>query len=311
MTIPPIVVQPVQPQPSSSDAPAILLPVPASVFAERGSRFAHLATDHSLADWLGFLARLSQAQHLALASLSPPALPAPDQLALSLAHGMPPLNPDACPPPAIWRSVLRTLIDSLSGAALSPARAVLTALRTTPDERLDEMAAAVLGGDADNLAAHSGGELCFVAAALQVVWTALAARLDARAVAAAQMPPGVCPCCGSPPVASVVRLAPEVNNLRYLHCSLCNAEWNLTRALCSACRSDQGVALQKIEGSSGAVHAETCDSCKSYLKIMYQEKDPRVDPVADDLATLALDLLLDEAGYSRSGPNLLLFGGSG
>jgi FdhE protein len=42
-----------------------------------------------------------------------------------------------------------------------------------------------------------------------------------------------------------------------------------------------------------------------------QEKAPSVDPVADDLATLALDLLVDEAGYSRSGPNLLLLGGAG
>jgi FdhE protein len=30
--------------------------------------------------------------------------------------------------------------------------------------------------------------------------------------------------------------------------------------------------------------------------------------VADDLATLALDMLVDEAGYGRSGPNLLLVG---
>ena len=45
-----------------------------------------------------------------------------------------------------------------------------------------------------------------------------------------------------------------------------------------------------------------------YLKIVYQEKDPNVDPVADDLATLALDMLVDEAGYERSGPNLLLIG---
>ena len=30
--------------------------------------------------------------------------------------------------------------------------------------------------------------------------------------------------------------------------------------------------------------------------------------LADDLATLALDMLVDEAGYVRSGPNLLLIG---
>jgi FdhE protein len=41
-----------------------------------------------------------------------------------------------------------------------------------------------------------------------------------------------------------------------------------------------------------------------------QDKDPLVDPVADDLATLPLDLLVDEAGYERSGPNLFLLGGA-
>jgi FdhE protein len=34
--------------------------------------------------------------------------------------------------------------------------------------------------------------------------------------------------------------------------------------------------------------------------------------VADDLATLSLDMLVDESGYARSGPNLLLvIGASG
>ena len=67
-----------------------------------------------------------------------------------------------------------------------------------------------------------------------------------------------------------------------------------------------------VEGNhyfpADAVRAETCDACKSYLKIVYQEKGP-VDPVADDLATLTLDILVDEAGYARSGPNLLLVPG--
>jgi FdhE protein len=80
------------------------------------------------------------------------------------------------------------------------------------------------------------------------------------------------------------------------------------RATCTACDTDKEVALQELEGNKGAVRAETCDACQSYLKIVYQEKDPRVDPVADDLATLALDMLVDEAGYQRSGPNLLLIG---
>jgi len=69
--------------------------------------------------------------------------------------------------------------------------------------------------------------------------------------------------------------------------------------------------LQEIEGAKGTVRAECCDGCKSYLKIVAQDKDPHVDPVADDLATLALDMLADEAGYERAGPNLLLMGAYG
>jgi FdhE protein len=63
-------------------------------------------------------------------------------------------------------------------------------------------------------------------------------------------------------------------------------------------------------GIAAARRAEACDECKSYLKIFYQEKDPAVDPVADDLASLALDVLVDERGYGRSGPNLLFHPGS-
>jgi FdhE protein len=153
--------------------------------------------------------------------------------------------------------------------------------------------------------------LPYVAAALQVLWTAGAARLGVAEITALDVP-GVCPCCGFLPVASVVRSGGEVGNLRYLHCALCNTEWNLVRVKCTACDATEGISYRHLEaeGMQGAdaVRAETCDSCKSYLKIVYQEKGP-VDPVADDLATLALDILVDEAGYARSGPNLLLVPG--
>jgi FdhE protein len=97
----------------------------------------------------------------------------------------------------------------------------------------------------------------------------------------------------------------EVPKLRYLHCGLCNTEWHLGRVVCAACRDGNRIAYRYIEGSDGTVRAETCGACKSYLKILYREKSPEADPVADDLATLALDLLVEEAGYDRMSPNLL------
>ena len=66
-----------------------------------------------------------------------------------------------------------------------------------------------------------------------------------------------------------------------------------------------GIAFRSIEGKYSSVCAETCDACKGYLKIIYREKSPAADPVADDLATVPLDLLLEQAGYNRMSPNLL------
>ncbi|MBW7901320.1 MAG: formate dehydrogenase accessory protein FdhE [Rhodocyclaceae bacterium] len=300
-------IKPIDFNPPTEEAPAILLPVAAAVFAERAERFTALAAGHRLADWLLFLGHLTRAQHEALQSL--PELPLPSAAALerARAHCMPPLDATAAERPPVWREVLRQLIAALLPHAPENSVPLLAALADADDIRLEALADGLLHGEPDPAAA---GELPLVAAALQVVFTAQAARLDATQLQKLDAP-GVCPCCGSLPVASLVRLSPAVNNLRYLHCGLCNAEWNVPRATCTACGGDKGLALHQIDGSDGRVRAETCDGCKSYLKIAYQEKDPRIDPVADDLATLALDLLVDEAGYGRSGPNLLLVNAAG
>jgi len=57
------------------------------------------------------------------------------------------------------------------------------------------------------------------------------------------------------------------------------------------------------------VKAEACDACHSYLKQVYMTKAPQADAVADDLATLTLDMLMAERDYLRSGPNLLFIPG--
>ena len=296
-------------QAPTEEAASILLPVTSTLFADRAARFASLAEGNSLGDWLAFLGQLSRAQQNALPLASTVVLPAPEQLALAREHAMPPLDPGVRP--VEWRAVLRQLVGELAVASPLPPSNVaeaLAALQAADDDRLEALAEQLLSGEPDAAAA---AELPFVAAALQVVYTQLASLLDAASVQKLDYH-NVCPCCGSPAVASVVRLGAAINNLRYLHCSLCNSEWNVPRAVCTSCDSDKAVALQELEGGEGqkvkAVRGETCDGCKSYLKIVYQDKDPLVDPVADDLATLALDVLLDEAGYQRAGPNLLLIG---
>ena len=62
-----------------------------------------------------------------------------------------------------------------------------------------------------------------------------------------------------------------------------------------------------MEGQSEAIKAEACPSCHSYRKIFYQEKDLNVDPIADDLATLQLDILMADEGLERSSGNPFLW----
>lgn len=291
---------------STSTPPLVRAPFPASVFADRARRFEFLAENHSLGDWLRFLAALTRAQHAALQTLD--SLPLPDAAALerARAHAMPPVPAQHWTRDAAWRKVLRAIVADLgAGSAPAAVAASCTQLSAADDARLEALAERVLRTE---LYGDDAALLPYVAAALQVYWTALAAGLGAAAIPALDVP-GVCPCCGSLPVASVVRASPEAGNLRYLHCSLCNTEWNLVRVKCAACDSTAKIAYRQIEGSdlknADAMRAETCDDCMSYLKILYLDKAPEGDPVADDLATLALDLLVDEAGYSRAGPNLL------
>jgi FdhE protein len=82
------------------------------------------------------------------------------------------------------------------------------------------------------------------------------------------------------------------------------------------CGSTKSLAYQSLQlvdsEASGiaAVQAETCDDCDGYLKIMHTDRDPFVEPIADDLATLTLDFLLAESGKHRFGRNLMLLFGA-
>jgi FdhE protein len=77
--------------------------------------------------------------------------------------------------------------------------------------------------------------------------------------------------------------------LRYLHCNLCETEWHVVRVKCSNCEQTRDLHYWSLENEEAAVKAESCGDCGTYLKILYQEKDPKVEAVADDLASLVLD----------------------
>ena len=294
---------------ASSDPPRVIVPERGTIFADRARRFAALAEGHALGDWLQLLGRLTQAQHAVMQAWPAELLPDGPALEQARLHRMPPVLCTHWPRDPLWRDALGQIVTALKEDPSEQVREHCKALAVATPQALEMVVDRILRNE---FYGPDSRLLPYVAAALQVYWTALAAALGAARIPMLDVP-GVCPCCGSLPVASVVRIAPEVNNLRYLHCSLCNTEWHLVRAKCAACDATGKVALRQLEGSNlpnaAAMRAEVCDDCKSYLKILYQDKAPGGDPVADDLATLALDILVDETGYSRAGPNLLLVPG--
>jgi FdhE protein len=290
--------------------PRVVLPMGRDIFGERATRFASVAAGNAMSGYLQLMAKVARAQQSALARRKAEAVPEAAMTA-SREYGMPPLSAQAHERSAQWRADLADIVSQVRAQSTNGVQAALTTLDTLDEAAQESLADRLLAGsslDAD------AALVPFIGAALQTYFTRLAATLDVALVEHCDIP-GICPVCASRPVASVLRIGGDQANLRYLVCSLCATEWNMSRIQCSSCDTDKGVKYLLLEPeveSKGepAARAETCDECKSYLKIFYQEKDPHLDPTADDLATLALDLLVDEKGYARSGPNLLFHPGT-
>jgi FdhE protein len=292
--------------------PRLRLPDRTQVFSRRAERLRELAGDgcigHAIGEYLRLMATVADTQQAALGAFEAK-LPSAEQMAHARQHGMPPVHAAAFAREKHWRDVLAQLCSVVARHSDLPDRVhdVCERLSQLPAEQTEMEADALLSAGSEPVDPASAPLLM---AALQVYWVDLASRLAAANLAALDVPL-VCPVCGTWPVASVVRTDPGAQGFRYLHCALCATEWHMVRVTCTHCGGTKGIDYRSIEGGPEAIRAECCESCRTYRKILYQEKDSRVEPVADDLASLALDLLLSEAGYHRASGNPLLWQSKG
>lgn len=287
--------------------PRVRLPAGASVFSDRAARLRQLAPDSPLADYLLMMAHLADGQKLAYKTFVIPTV-SEEQISRAQSHGMPPLQAMGQARDPVWLDILFALIDHMMGDGIASSQAVevFLALKeklTHDPAALEKMADTLLANDDRGIDAAVAP---IIMAALQVYWTHLAADFDEKQLPVVN-PFGVCPCCGSAPVASIVRVGGKEDGCRYLSCSLCSTESHLVRVTCSHCQETKDISYHSLEGGLQAVRAESCESCRVYRKILYQEKDIYVDPIADDLASLALDVLMGEEGYMRASGNPLLW----
>ncbi len=300
-----------QPDPSViggvSRAPFAILPDPVALFEARARRFAFLSETSRLAPYLAFLGQVSALQARLAATLPPVPPVAADTARRAASGGMPPIDRGRLAADPLLAETLTALCEGARDIAMPDAArlaldAVAAAAGSDEDDRL-WLLGNVLADDIpeDSAAAH-----LFAGAAVQVHLARLAATLDAAALVPVGV--GICPTCGGRPVTSSVTGAMGVENLRYATCAGCATRWNEVRIKCLCCGSTKGLSYRSVETVDATVKAEVCGECNHWIKILYEVKNPTLDPVADDVVSLGLDLLMKETGAVRGGVDIYLAG---
>ena len=301
---------PLQPDPGMiggiAQAPFALPPDPKRLFARRAARFDALADASPMAPYLYFLGALTAIQADLAAALPRPEAPALDRIALARTGGMPILDrarlADA---PQLSDAMERLFAEARTVAKPVAAEHALHEVIACDDAARRAMAANVL---ADTIPFDAVAQHLYVAAAVQIYATLCAGALSAADLAPVAV--GVCPACGGPPVASMVVGFQGAEGVRYAVCSCCATQWNEVRVKCLACGSTKGIGYRAVDdgGDDATVKAEVCDECHGWLKIFHQNRNPSLDPVADDVGSLGLNLLMRDTDYRPAGFNPFLVG---
>src|ERR1700686_820396 len=212
-----------------AEPPFVRLPDPKRIFAERAERFAALASGHELAPYLLFLAALSEAQHKAQDGTPLPELPPADAIARAREFGMPPLDRNRFTASAEFDAVFGRLLDLAQAIDKPAAPAEALARVVSADAAMrDAMIRNVL---ADSIPVEQLADHVYTAAAMQLHFAGLAARLDDKRLV--PVGDGACPACGAPPVSSMVVGWPRAHGTRFCACSLCGTFWKYVRIKCT------------------------------------------------------------------------------
>lgn len=271
-----------------------------SLYSRRAERMRQLAKGSPLGDYLEFAASVVDAQDKARHD-HPLTVDLTD--VLKNASDRPPLATDTYPRSEHWQTLLLSIIAELQPDAPEHVAPVLESLQKMSSQEREALATALLAGEYGKVGSDKA---TFLWAALSLYWAQMASQIPGKARTEYGEGRHFCPVCGSAPVASLVHIGADTG-LRYLHCSLCESEWHMVRVKCTNCEQGGQLDYWSLDSEKAAVKAESCGDCGSYLKILYQEQDQYVEPVADDLASLVLDAKVEEEGFARSSINPFMF----
>lgn len=283
--------------------PALLFANPKNLYQRRIKRLKQLAAqENPLADYLSFVAQVTQAQLEVLSKH--PIAKEPRLENITLEQNT--LYANQWQRDPIWIKLLYALLDEISPQDNEMIAATIDWLRKASELELNELADQLLQANEHKLPQDKTDKAVFIWAALSLYWVQLVQQIPHQSKMESGANLQLCPVCHSAPVASVIHLGSN-QGLRYLHCALCESEWNMVRSKCTHCEQTGKLDYWSLDSEFAAVKTESCGDCHSYLKVLYQEKNPDVEAVADDLASIYLDLEMEEKGFARSGQNPFLF----
>ncbi|HBO39449.1 MAG TPA: formate dehydrogenase accessory protein FdhE, partial [Pasteurellaceae bacterium] len=218
--------------------PPLLFSNPKNLYQHRAKRLRELAKAHPLADYLLFVADIVDSQARILQQHPIPQDPrlAKNNLSQPLLAEHP-LSAQTWSRHPVWRELLTILLTDMKDKANEQSLQTIEWLEKTSDSELERLADKLLRQDFSQI---SSDKAVFIWAALSLYWLQLTQQIPHRSIAESSDNLHVCPVCASAPTASVIHLG-STQGLRYLHCSLCESEWNVVRAKCTNCDQSQHI----------------------------------------------------------------------
>ena len=111
---------------------------------------------------------------------------------------------------------------------------------------------------------------------------------------------GSCPLCSAPAVLATIVEGPK----RHLHCSYCTTFGTYRFTGCPNCGCTDSTHLTTMESEDEpGCRVITCDSCHTYIKVIEPPLLKKMGMDLADLATLPMDVVAQDKGFSRAAPN--------
>lgn len=274
-----------------------------SLFADRALRFERLAPTSPVASYIDFLTALSKAQHESAQHFK-------DEFTLIINKkiknnvAMPILDRSEWIREEVFFKITEDFLSRLNITSMPQAsRIALEKIKNSKDMQI-EIATHLNDGKLQN---NQLAEYIFMLASLQIIYSCAASIIDTENIKPLEH--NLCPVCGGTHSASQIVNWPNAEGTRFCSCLYCGTMWNFVRIKCTFCSETGAIEYGEIADGPSSILVENCRQCGKYCKLVDTQKDINLDVFADDIGSLALDLLVkQENRFIRGAFNPFLHG---